>query len=168
MQREFFMRWRQPGPMLWSQISAIFANFQQNKWRFSQKPIVWSSVSKKPAVVWVKNTNFSRKYFLNYKICPWIRRLKEKWPLLLGCHSSWILFVESPTKKWKTFLMFQRICSVILKVTAELHHWNTAQCRNSHFRMPKCRKNSENVEFMYLTPPDSPTDCSQICTYVGR
>jgi hypothetical protein len=30
------------GPMLRSQFSAIFANFWRKKWRFSQKPMLWS------------------------------------------------------------------------------------------------------------------------------
>jgi hypothetical protein len=28
--------------MLWSQFSAIFANFRRKIWRFSQKPMLWS------------------------------------------------------------------------------------------------------------------------------
>jgi hypothetical protein len=30
------------GSMLWSQFSAIFDNFQQKNWRFSQKPMLWT------------------------------------------------------------------------------------------------------------------------------
>jgi hypothetical protein len=30
------------GPMLWSRFSAIFDNFRRKKWRFSQKPMLWS------------------------------------------------------------------------------------------------------------------------------
>jgi hypothetical protein len=34
------------GSMLWSQFSAIFANFRREKWRFSQKPMLWSKFCK--------------------------------------------------------------------------------------------------------------------------
>jgi hypothetical protein len=31
------------GSMLWSQFSAIFDIFWRQKWRFSQKPMLWSN-----------------------------------------------------------------------------------------------------------------------------
>jgi hypothetical protein len=34
------------GSTLWSQISAIFANFRWKIWRFSQKPMLWSKFCK--------------------------------------------------------------------------------------------------------------------------
>jgi hypothetical protein len=35
-----------PGSMLWSQFSTIFVNYRKKNWRFSQKPISWSSFGK--------------------------------------------------------------------------------------------------------------------------
>jgi hypothetical protein len=40
--REKIRRRCDQGPMLWSQIYAIFTNFPRKNWRFSQKPILWS------------------------------------------------------------------------------------------------------------------------------
>jgi hypothetical protein len=42
------------GSMLWSQFSAIFANFRRKFWRFSQKPMLWWIPLQKLAVVWAK------------------------------------------------------------------------------------------------------------------
>jgi hypothetical protein len=63
------------GSMLWSQFSAIFANFRRINWRFSQKPILWSQFLQKLAVVWAKNANIFAKFFVenilkNHNIVP--------------------------------------------------------------------------------------------------
>jgi hypothetical protein len=62
-------------PMLWSQFSAIFANFRRKNWRFSQKPMLWSNFLHNLALFWVKNAIFcwifQRKYFKNHNIGPW-------------------------------------------------------------------------------------------------
>jgi hypothetical protein len=44
--------------MLWSQFSAIFANFWRKNWRFSRKPMSWSNFVHNLALFWVKNANF--------------------------------------------------------------------------------------------------------------
>jgi hypothetical protein len=62
-----------PGPMLWSQFSAIFANFKRKIWRFSQKTmyLVITFSAKLPFIL-VKNAKFFCKKFLkNHNICPW-------------------------------------------------------------------------------------------------
>jgi hypothetical protein len=63
--------------MLWSQFSAIFANFQRKNWRFSQKTNVmikflqkssWSLSKKRQYFRYI----FRRKYLKNRNIGPWI------------------------------------------------------------------------------------------------
>jgi hypothetical protein len=51
------------GSMLWSQFSAIFANFRRKIWRFSQKPMLWSQFFQKITVVWAKNAKIFAKFF---------------------------------------------------------------------------------------------------------
>jgi hypothetical protein len=62
---------------IWSQFSAIFDNFRQNNWRFSQKPMLCSQFLQKLAVVWAKNANFSlnfsAKIFKNHNIGPCLK-----------------------------------------------------------------------------------------------
>jgi hypothetical protein len=40
-----------------------FYQFSAKKWRFSQKPMLWSIFFKKLAVVWAKNANIFAKFF---------------------------------------------------------------------------------------------------------
>jgi hypothetical protein len=62
--------------MLWSQFSAIFANFRRKNWRFSQKNIVMNKFLQKVAAVSAKNRQiFRRKYFKNHNIGPCLRSL---------------------------------------------------------------------------------------------
>jgi hypothetical protein len=49
--------------MIWSQFSAIFANFRRKNWRFSQMPMLWSQFLHKLAVGWAKNANIFAKFF---------------------------------------------------------------------------------------------------------
>jgi hypothetical protein len=59
------MKWKHQqhlGSMLWSQFTAIFDNFRQKNWRFSQKPMLWPQFLQKLAVVWAKNANFFAKF----------------------------------------------------------------------------------------------------------
>jgi hypothetical protein len=62
------------GSMLWSQFSAIFANFRRKNWRFSQKAMLWSIFSKFSFVLSQKRQYFRRffwrKYFKNHNIGP--------------------------------------------------------------------------------------------------
>jgi hypothetical protein len=52
------------GSMLWSQFSAILANFWRKNWRFSQKPMLWSKFCIIYLyLVWVKNANFFAEFF---------------------------------------------------------------------------------------------------------
>jgi hypothetical protein len=52
------------GSMLWSQFSAIFANFRRKNCRFSQKPMLWSKFCIiYLALFWVKNAIFFAEFF---------------------------------------------------------------------------------------------------------
>jgi hypothetical protein len=51
------------GSMLWSQFSAIFENFRQKNWRFSQKPMLWSQFLHNLALFWGKNAKFIAEFF---------------------------------------------------------------------------------------------------------
>jgi hypothetical protein len=77
---------RLQGSMLWSQFSAIFANFRRKNWRFSQKPMLWSQFLQKLAVVWAKNANifanfFVKNIFKNHNIGPRTDDLSSKFSL---------------------------------------------------------------------------------------
>jgi hypothetical protein len=50
----FWIDFTNLGPMLWSQYSAISANFRRNNWRFSQKTNVLIKFLQKLIVVWEK------------------------------------------------------------------------------------------------------------------
>jgi hypothetical protein len=47
------------GSMLWSQFSAISANFRRKNWRFSQKPMLWSQFFAKTS----SSLSKKRQYF---------------------------------------------------------------------------------------------------------
>jgi hypothetical protein len=70
------------GSMLWSQFSAIFANFRRKNWRFSQK-LIWHFFLQKLAKVWAKTTIFRqifwRKYIKNFNIGPCFNRHPLSW-----------------------------------------------------------------------------------------
>jgi hypothetical protein len=51
------------GPMLWSQFSAIFNNFRQKNWRFSQNTNVMINFFRNLALFWVKNADFFANFF---------------------------------------------------------------------------------------------------------
>jgi hypothetical protein len=51
------------GSMLWSQFSAIFANFRRKNWRFSQKSNGMIKMLHNLALFWIKTPFFRRKYF---------------------------------------------------------------------------------------------------------
>jgi hypothetical protein len=51
------------GSMLWSQFSAIFANFRRKICRFSQKPMLWSQFLQKLTEVWEKSAKIFAKFF---------------------------------------------------------------------------------------------------------
>jgi hypothetical protein len=74
------------GSMLWSQFSAIFANFRRKNWRFSQKPMLWSKFC--IILIWVKNANFFAEFFGEniWKIItsvPGRRTSSQKWTISL-------------------------------------------------------------------------------------
>jgi hypothetical protein len=48
--------------MLWSQFSAIFANFQGKKWRFFKKQCYDKNFLHNLALFWVKNANFFAEF----------------------------------------------------------------------------------------------------------
>jgi hypothetical protein len=62
------------GSMLLSQFSLTFANFRRQNWRFSLKPILWSTFYKSYiAVVWVKNAIFLTKFYKSYIAVVWVK-----------------------------------------------------------------------------------------------
>jgi hypothetical protein len=71
------------GSILWSQFSAIFANFRRKNWRFSQKPMLWSQFLQILAVFCAKNANIFAKFFVEniFKIItsvPGLRSIHTK------------------------------------------------------------------------------------------
>jgi hypothetical protein len=72
------------GSMLWSQFSAIFANFRRKNWRFTKKNNVMIKCFHKLALFWVKNAIFCEN-FINHNIGP-RRSMLEK-----GYFYSWSL-----------------------------------------------------------------------------
>jgi hypothetical protein len=55
---------KNPGSMLWSQMSAIFDNFRRKYWRFSKKKtMLWSKFLHNLALFWVKNADFFSELF---------------------------------------------------------------------------------------------------------
>jgi hypothetical protein len=50
--------------MLWSQFSAIFANFWRKNWRFSQVPMFMITIFAKTSSSLSKNANIFAKFFV--------------------------------------------------------------------------------------------------------
>jgi hypothetical protein len=98
--------------MLWSQFSAIFANFRRKIWRSSQKPMLWSHFFPKLTVVWAKNAKFFAKFFGEniFKIITSVPVSRHPWTTLTS-----ILPTASRCPRWasrtRTFELRPAACS---------------------------------------------------------